>query len=803
MVIPLIHNIKKNRFNRLINRVFPALVIFSLIIFSGNARFVRADSPTPPKVFSCLVYSHSVELRLDQEIEPSTINPSNFKLYDGGGMPIPTSVSISATLPNETDVAMNPITKLNRGVTYTISVVNVTGTNGLSMTEPYKTTFPFTPFRPDSPVNFLKAGGENSYLIESGELTAWGAGEKGQIGYTKGLSRYMPSAVELYGVADLAAGESYFLDVDSDGSIWAGGDNSKGQLGDGTTSSHLYPFQVPGIKNVVAAAAGYHHSLALKEDGTVWAWGDNSTGQLGIASNTEQHVPTQVPGLSGIIAIAAGGNHSLALKNDGTVWAWGENSHGQLGNGNTENQNSPVQVPGLNNIADISAGATHSLALKYDGTVWAWGNNADGELGNGQDQDESTPGEVVGLSSVMNISSGYFFNIALKTDGTAWVWGDNHLSEMGTKTRALGAYKPLQVSNWQDVQNVAAGGFHALVMRGSDREIWGWGLNNEGQVGNGTLEQILTPVKIQKDPIAFRLAGPDRTQTALAVADEGWNYGTKTVVLSRDDSFPDALTGTPLAYALDAPILLTDKEILSPKTQEEIADLHAKNVIILGGTGAVSSDIENLLKQRYNVTRLAGNDRFETSEAVAEYMLHNGYVQSGKAVIANGLNYPDALAVSSLAAHEKIPILLTNPDALPSSTQQALTDLKVTQTIIVGGSGAVSSGIEKQLPNPIRYGGVDRYDTAAQIAQGMGADLNIMYLATGNNFPDALAGSVLAARTDSPIILADGNLTTPVKKYLFGNARQTYEVFMLGGNAAVPDSILDQVGGFIVGDSVY
>ena len=99
--------------------------------------------------------------------------------------------------------------------------------------------------------------------------------------------------------------------------------------------------------------------------------------------------------------------------------------------------------------------------------------------------------------------------------------------------------------------------------------------------------------------------------------------------------------------------------------------------------------------------------------------------------------------------------------------------MKPTQTIIVGGTAVVSTAIEKQLENPVRYGGFDRYKTAALVAQGMGANLNIMYL------------------------------TTPVKKYLFGNAKQTKEVFILGGTAVVPDTILDQVGGFVFGDSVY
>jgi len=310
----------KNRIFYGIGRVCSIIIIFSLIIFSVflNTRVVTADSSNPPEVFNCLVYSSSVEIRFLQQLAPSTINSSNFKLFDGGGVLIPTSVSISSTSPSETDVTMKPMVNLNLGVTYTLSIANVVGTNGLTMV-PYKISFPLDPFRPNPPTNYLKAGGENSYVIESGELTIWGAGEKGQIGDRKGLSRYMPSLPTLYGVEDLAAGKDFYLTVSNSrdfGVILAGGDNSKGQLGDGTTSSHMYAIQIPGMSNMVAVAAGYQHSLALKNDGTVWAWGDNWDGQLGIGSNIDQLKPVQIQGLRGIIALAAGGNHSLALKND-------------------------------------------------------------------------------------------------------------------------------------------------------------------------------------------------------------------------------------------------------------------------------------------------------------------------------------------------------------------------------------------------------------------------------------------------------------------------------------------------------
>ena len=135
--------------------------------------------------------------------------------------------------------------------------------------------------------------------------------------------------------------------------------------------------QVNGLQSVNAIAAGGSHPVAVKSDGTVERWGDNSDGQLGDGTTTDSSSPVQVTGLSGIIAVAAGADDTIALKSDGTVWAWGDNSDGQLGDGTTTDSSSPVQVTGLSGVAAITGqGADHILALKSDGTVWAWGITA-------------------------------------------------------------------------------------------------------------------------------------------------------------------------------------------------------------------------------------------------------------------------------------------------------------------------------------------------------------------------------------------------------------------------------------------
>ena len=228
-------------------------------------------------------------------------------------------------------------------------------------------------------------------------------------------------------VQAIAAGTHHSLALSSGGTIWAWGGNYHGQLGIGDSWGDVCnAYMVLGsdgvwaLDGVQAIAAGTHHSLALKNDGTVYAWGGNSYGQLGINSTDEHDYPIQVQGpggvdfsgyLSDVKAVAAGEHHSLALKNDGTVWAWGGNNNGQLGINSKHEQHTPVQVMGpngvgyLSDVKAVAAGEFFSLALKNDGTVWAWGGNSYAQIDATQ-QDRTTPEQIVGFGLAGSIPRG-------------------------------------------------------------------------------------------------------------------------------------------------------------------------------------------------------------------------------------------------------------------------------------------------------------------------------------------------------------------------------------------------------------
>jgi len=350
----------------------------------------------------------------------------------------------------------------------------------------------------------ISAGYSHS-LVVMADGTAWACGDNsnGQIGDgTRGANRYkLVEALGLSGVTNIAGGRNHTVALLSDGTVWAWGDNAYGQLGNGTNTDSSVPVQVSDLSGltgvVVAVAAGADHTVALQADSSVWAWGNNGSGQLGNGTNINSFVPVQVPGLTGVVAVAAGAVHTVALKDDGSVWAWGDNYFGKLGDGTGTNSFVPVQVSGLTGVTAIAAADSHTVALKSDGSVWAWGANGFGQLGDGTvGIARWTPVPVVGLSSgVVAIAAGYWHTMAAKSDGSAWTWGWNMMGQLGdgtTTTRTT----PVRVSGLTTgVVTVAAGQYHSLALK-SDSTVWAWGNNSAGQLGDNTTTSANRPIQM-------------------------------------------------------------------------------------------------------------------------------------------------------------------------------------------------------------------------------------------------------------------------------------------------------------------
>jgi len=223
-----------------------------------------------------------------------------------------------------------------------------------------------------------------------------------------------PQQIVNDGVVAVAAGYRHSLFLKSDGSLWAMGQNSEGQLGDGTFNTVYTPEQVVH-SNVVAIAAGYNHSLFLKSDGSLWAMGENSYGQLGDGTTNDIVASPERIVASDVKVIACGSFHSLFIKSDGSLWGMGFNSDGQLGDGTTENAKSPVQIVSSNVVA-VSGGDSHTLFLKSDGSLWGMGFNYSGQLGDGTFNTTNQPEQIVS-SNVTAVAAGGAHSLFLKSDG--------------------------------------------------------------------------------------------------------------------------------------------------------------------------------------------------------------------------------------------------------------------------------------------------------------------------------------------------------------------------------------------------
>ncbi|MGA8146365.1 MAG: hypothetical protein WB870_02160 [Gallionellaceae bacterium] len=342
----------------------------------------------------------------------------------------------------------------------------------------------------------VTAGYAHTVALKSdGTVEAWGDNSYGQLGVGTTTSHLAPVKLWITGVKAVAAGDSHSVAVKTDGTVLVWGDNSYGQLGDGTTTGRLSPETVKGLTGVVAVAGGVGHTVALKSDGTVVTWGSNPDGELGNGTTNDSYTPITVPGLTGVVAISVGpsGYHTVALKSDGTVVAWGYNISGQLGDGTTDNGLTPVAVPGLAGVVAVAAGDAHSVALKSDGTVMAWGSNSNGQLGDGTSNDSYTPVAVAGLAGVVAVAAGDAHTVAVKSDGTVAAWGYNGDGELGDGT-TTDSPNPVAVPGLAGVVGVAAGDYHTVAVK-FDGVVVGWGYNGDGELGDGTTTDRLSPVE--------------------------------------------------------------------------------------------------------------------------------------------------------------------------------------------------------------------------------------------------------------------------------------------------------------------
>ena len=292
-----------------------------------------------------------------------------------------------------------------------------------------------------------------------------------------------------------------------------------------------------------------------------------------------------------------------------------------------------------------------------------------------------------------------------------------------------------------------------------------------------------------------RIDGKDRIETAIDISGKHYK-SANTVIVVRHDLFPDSMTASVLAKIKDAPILLNPTNKLDPRVGAEIKRLGASEVIIVGGQNSISEKVREELRiydADKNVERIAGHDRYGTSEMVARRVV--GITgKKNKAVVASGEVFPDALAVGTYASREGYPILLVRKDLVPPQITKATKDLEIKNTYIAGGYNTISKSTELKLPGVLeRMAGKTRYETAIAIARSKFADSKEAYIASGEEFADALAISPMSGKYNRPTLLvrSKAGQNKIVSDYVY--FKNINRITAIGGYRYIPNDVLKEL----------
>ncbi|MGL4982722.1 MAG: leucine-rich repeat protein [Treponemataceae bacterium] len=463
----------------------------------------------------------------------------------------------------------------------------------------------------NSSLQKLAKGGEchTLALSSSNEVYSWGYNLYGQAGQAGGNVTRPTKVPSLSNIIAVAGGYQHSLARAADGKIYAWGDNSNGELGNGTISSsssnptptevlfedpifedltfedatlaggyqhslalvdgRLYGWGdseylgIPEVSGSVrkatliakdnlgnslpkfkSLAAGGNHSFAVTEDGKLYSWGSNNDGQLGLGTSADSLIkaPTLVTTFKHgeitkpaprIVAVAGADNNSLALSEDGTVYSFGKATSGILGNGDNSNNSvtGPTRIEyfAQKNIK-IKAIAmdSHCLAIAQDNTLWAWGNNSYGQLGDETTTTRATPQQVyrgknTPLSNVTAITAGYGYSAAI-SEGQLYTWGSDNKGQLGNGSVTGVVKKPTLVSDYSFLQKLAKGGTYHTLALSSSNEVYTWGYNFHGQAGQAG-GNVTSPTKVPSLSNIIAVAGGDYHSLARAADGKIYAWG--------------------------------------------------------------------------------------------------------------------------------------------------------------------------------------------------------------------------------------------------------------------------------------
>jgi hypothetical protein len=351
-------------------------------------------------------------------------------------------------------------------------------------------------------LEILSAGAAHTCYVNSrGVASCWGANSDGELGNGTTNDSSQPSTVHGgFLFASISAGFGHTCGVTASAKALCWGDNVNGQLGSDSGEKSRLPVPVAGVLQFTAVSAGFNHSCGLTNNGAAYCWGDNEYGQLGTGNKTASITPAPVTGGHSFRSVRAGVLFTCGISTAGSAYCWGTNAQGRLGNGSQTDSAIPVPVSGGLNFVSISTGDGHACGVTVNGKGYCWGYNKYGQLGNGSNSSSPVPAPVAGGQTFELLSAGRTFSCGLRRQGAphCWGWGVDTVTATETDTPA-NIPAPVFASRGLVFKSVSTGSAHACGLTAVG-DVYCWGTNNYGQLGNGSKNDSVRPIPVSLQP---------------------------------------------------------------------------------------------------------------------------------------------------------------------------------------------------------------------------------------------------------------------------------------------------------------
>jgi alpha-tubulin suppressor-like RCC1 family protein len=400
--------------------------------------------------------------------------------------------------------------------------------------------FPVQPIGMSRDVLDVSAGFDHTCAVKTdGSLWCWGGNDRGQLGDGTNVGKVIPKRIFASGVKKVSAGAKYTCAIKNDSSLWCWGENDSGQLGLGVIGGY-YTIPQPVTNDVIKVSTsigwswGYAHTCAVKSDGSIFCWGNNSYGQLGNGSfgnnisspSSDIYVDAFYNRLTDIYHVSVGNSYTCAVDNGNQIWCWGNNYYGQLGIGKDYNYYQtyyrfPRQVTSVGKVKGVSGGHSSTCVIKQDNSLWCWGGNASGQLGDGTFFNRTFPHMKI-TDNVLQISANQYHTCAIIYDNSLWCWGSNLYGQLGLGFSGGNINTPQKVM--EEVASVSVGGNHTCAMK-QDNSPLCWGNNWWGQIGDGTNIQRESPYPVKISDIVISVSSGYEHTCALMSDRSLWCWG--------------------------------------------------------------------------------------------------------------------------------------------------------------------------------------------------------------------------------------------------------------------------------------